>query len=76
MQTIFPLSRANAGLRLTTAKFYSPNGRPYSNLGVDPDVAVHLTARPIDGQTAPPPDGDDPVLAAALQAARNQPQPR
>ncbi|MDD3586441.1 MAG: S41 family peptidase [Thermoguttaceae bacterium] len=27
-----------AGLRLTTEKFYSPNGSPYSGIGVEPDV--------------------------------------
>jgi carboxyl-terminal processing protease len=76
VQGIFPLDGSGAGLRLTTAKFYSPNGRPYSNLGVEPEVAVHLTARPIDGQTAPPSPGEDPMVAAALQAARSLPQPR
>ena len=29
-----------AGLRLTTEKFYSPNGSPYSGIGVEPDVLV------------------------------------
>lgn len=29
-------------LRLTTAKFYSPNGHNYSKVGVDPDIPVSL----------------------------------
>jgi len=74
VQGIFPLGLANAGLRLTTAKFYSPNGRPYAGVGVEPDIAVRLAARPVDGQIAPAspasPAAADPMLEAALQAAR------
>lgn len=70
VQGIFPLSLSGAGVRLTTAKFYSPSGRPYSRIGVAPDVLVHLAARPIDGSPAAPPTDDDAMLAAALQAAR------
>lgn len=47
VQGIFPLNLANSGLRLTTAKFYSPKGYPYSGIGVKPDVEVpHRVARP------------------------------
>ena len=72
VQGIFPLDESNAGVRLTTAKFYSPNGQPY-NRGVEPDLEVkaHTTARPIDGQL---PEGDDPVLTVALQRARHMTQ--
>ena len=70
VQGIFPLSLAGAGVRLTTAKFYSPSGRPYSRVGVEPDVLVHLAARPIDGSVTVPSVDDDAMLAAALQAAR------
>jgi carboxyl-terminal processing protease len=68
VQGIFPLDECNAGLRLTTAKFYSPNGRPYSQVGVEPDITVRSTARPIDGKL---PVGDDNMLTAAVQAARS-----
>ena len=51
VQGIFPLEESNAGVRLTTAKFYSPSGRPYSRVGVEPDVTgPGSAARPIDGQ--------------------------
>ncbi len=49
IQGIFPLANSEAGVRLTTAKFYSPKGRPYMNRGIDPDVIVRQSARPIDG---------------------------
>lgn len=41
VQTIYPASWTT-GLRLTTAKFYSPNGHNWSKVGVDPDVVVAL----------------------------------
>jgi carboxyl-terminal processing protease len=39
VQSIFPL-RGSSGLRLTTAKFYSPQGHTYSKIGLEPDVVV------------------------------------
>jgi carboxyl-terminal processing protease len=68
VQGIFPLDECNAGLRLTTAKFYSPNGRPYSQVGVEPDITVRSTARPIHGKL---PEGGDNMLAQAVQTARS-----
>jgi carboxyl-terminal processing protease len=41
VQSIFPLRNAT-GLRLTTAKFYSPNGQNYGKIGVEPDVLVEV----------------------------------
>ena len=41
VQGIFPLNCAAAGVRLTTAKFYSPNGQAISQRGVYPDLVVH-----------------------------------
>jgi carboxyl-terminal processing protease len=41
VQSILPC-RAKSGLRLTTAKFYSPNGSNYSKVGVEPDIPVAL----------------------------------
>ncbi len=79
VQSIFSLRSAPAGLKLTTAKFYSPLDRAYSERGVTPDmpVKVRVAAKPVDGVE---PDegldesrlGDprlDPVLAAAVRAA-------
>jgi len=71
VQGIFPLGIARTGVRLTTAKFYSPSGRAISQQGVEPSLAVRTTAKPIDGQI-PPAANDDPILAAGIQAARGQ----
>lgn len=75
VQSIFSLSRGSSGLRLTTAKFYSPDGKPYSKVGVTPDLVVNRVARPIDGGLANPSGEADPVLAEAIRAAERQVQP-
>jgi carboxyl-terminal processing protease len=73
IQGIFPLDSAGVGMRLTTAKFYSPNGHPYSGIGVEPHLAVHSVARPVGGValvgTAAQP-ASDPFLETAVDAAR------
>lgn len=46
VQGIFPLSFGRTGLRLTTAKFYSPTDREFDRVGVAPDVLVHHAAKP------------------------------
>ncbi len=73
VQGIFSLSLAGSGVRLTTAKFFSPNGTPISHVGVQPDIVVHQAAKPRDGRDLPAVNAsDDPVLAAGVQAARRQ----
>lgn len=73
VQGIFPLSVGNAGLRITTAKFYSPSHQPISGHGVQPHVVVHTVARPaLDGETPVLPSQSDPFISAALQVARRQ----
>jgi carboxyl-terminal processing protease len=46
VQSIFALRTAPAGLKLTTAKFYSPRNRPYSEQGVEPDLPVRVALKP------------------------------
>ncbi|MBP88567.1 MAG: peptidase S41 [Planctomycetaceae bacterium] len=77
VQGIFPLSIANAGVRLTTAKFYSPAGHPISRRGVHPDVVVamedrQVVAKPVDDRLPIVDDQSDNTLAAAMQVARKQ----
>ena len=45
VQGIFPLNISGGGVRLTTAKFYSPHGNAISEVGVAADVQVHEVAR-------------------------------
>jgi carboxyl-terminal processing protease len=63
VQTLFPLQSASGALRLTTAKFYSPDGREMAGQGVTPDIKVAGSLR--DSETT------DRTLQAALQAAKS-----
>jgi carboxyl-terminal processing protease len=63
VQTHFPLNTIGGNLRLTTAKFYSPNGRPMAGEGVTPDVTVNDA----DGV-----ENGDEVLEAAIRIARSR----
>jgi carboxyl-terminal processing protease len=87
VQSIFSLRAAPAGLKLTTAKFYSPRNRPYSEQGVSPDLPVkaRVAARPAADAKDKDDDekveetvlGDptlDPVLAAAIRASKGRSQ--
>ncbi|MGL4512503.1 MAG: S41 family peptidase [Lacipirellulaceae bacterium] len=81
VQGIFPMALGGAGIRLTTAKFYSPNGHPISEVGVNPDIVVHRATSAAGGREegraqtvgyrgakAPA----DEQLQKAIEAARTQ----
>jgi len=71
VQGIFPLNLSKAGVRLTTAKFYSPSGQAISNSGVEPDLVVRVTAKPAtDAAGQVEETASDATLNAALQLAR------
>lgn len=72
VQGIFPLSQGGAGVRLTTAKFYSPQGRAISKVGVQPDIVVRQALKATEGGTQAPASREDAALEAALRAARSQ----
>lgn len=70
VQGIFPLRSIKGGVRLTTAKFFSPSGQAISLRGVTPDVVIQSTAKPVDGAVLDQ-DQDDPVMNAGIKVARN-----
>jgi carboxyl-terminal processing protease len=70
VQGIFPLAAANVGVRLTTAKWYTPAGQAISGEGVAPHIKVQIASRPVDGTTQVA--GDDAILKAGLQVVRDQ----
>ena len=72
VQGIFPLGYAGAGIRLTTAKFFSPNGTAISYNGVEPDVMVQKVARPTSEGLANLDQQTDSILEAGIAAARNR----
>lgn len=69
VQGIFSLEHSKAGVRLTTAKFYSPSGQAISQRGVTPDVVVRTVAKPVAEDTAAS-SKQDAVLDAAIEYAR------
>jgi carboxyl-terminal processing protease len=63
VQTIIPLSDGS-GLRLTTAKYFTPKGRSIHGKGLTPDIIVEQPkpAPPVAGapEPVPPANGDTP----------------
>jgi len=59
VQTIIPLSNG-AGLRLTTAKYYTPSGRVIHEKGIVPDIVIE----------EPPPPKDESGQEQTLQRRR------
>lgn len=68
VQGIFKLNTADLGVRLTTAKFFSPNGYAISDRGVQPDLVVRGVLKPTEGGESL---AGDAALDAGLQVARN-----
>ena len=71
VQSIFPLA-TSSGLRLTTARFYSPAGHNLSKVGVRPDIAV-AAPKTQDGVYRRPTRGslsDDADVRKALEELR------
>lgn len=67
VQSIYPTSDG-MGLRLTTARFYSPSGKTYSKVGIEPDRVVDVAEgapRPRSAAAVDP--SRDPDLRAALE---------
>ena len=65
VQTIIPLSDGS-GLRLTTAKYYTPNNAEIHGKGITPDIVVEL-------EPVPEPEGDE--QASELRSRRQMELP-
>src|SRR5260370_32745006 len=68
VQTIIPLSDGS-GLRLTTAKYYTPTHRSIHGKGITPDIIVEAP-KPVPGQAAestPPPADEQARLVDQLK---------
>ncbi len=75
VQGIFPLGYAGAGIRLTTAKFFSPLGTPISHRGVDPHNVIRerVAAKPTaNGMVGGDSKASDAILQAGIRAARSR----
>jgi carboxyl-terminal processing protease len=70
VQGIFPLSTIRSGVRITTAKFFSPSGQAISDRGVVPHREVQMVARPNTITGMYPSHDEDPFIIAARDEAR------
>src|SRR5690348_6334479 len=76
VQTILPLPN-NQAVKLTTARYYTPNGRSIQAKGITPDIVVEDAAdqkvllREADLQHHLNNEGDEGAAAAAEQAAKS-----
>ena len=66
VQTLITFSEDGAGMQLTTASYYSPNGRSIHQTGVEPDVTVELN-EDYDPSIPWPNLENDNQLATALE---------
>lgn len=66
VQTLITFSDDGAGMQLTTASYYSPNGRSIHQTGVEPDVTVELN-EDYDPSIPWPNLENDNQLATALE---------
>ena len=65
VQTILPLSDGS-GLRLTTAKYYTPKGRSIQSTGITPDIVVKLPA-PVTAKASEGKAGEKEVDPKAIK---------
>ena len=71
VQTLITFAEDGAGMQLTTASYYSPNGRSIHQTGVEPDVVVELSEGSVPSNTSPDPENDN-QLAVALKELRKR----
>lgn len=71
VQTLIPMAH-NDGLKLTIAKYYTPNGRSIDGVGIAPDVEVKSTAPPHLIYDLKLDATDDPQLAKAQELLNRQ----
>ena len=86
VQTIMPMGNGGA-LRLTTARYYTPNGRSIQDLGITPNIVVHQAQikvddtrpflreinlpRHLNNNNPPKPAAKGPAISARVQRMLN-----
>ena len=71
VQTLIPMAHDD-GLKLTIAKYYTPNGKCIDGVGVSPDVEIKMTAPPHPMYDLNLDAGDDLQLIKAEELLRHQ----
>jgi carboxyl-terminal processing protease len=73
VQTIFPL-KDGAGLRLTTARYFTPSGRSIQAKGISPDITVKLTRPEEEKEVTAPKMPSEKDLERALDTEKVTPK--
>ena len=73
VQTILPLEE-NAAIRLTTARYYTPNGRSIQATGITPDIVVEGAVIKTEGAPAFPSIREENLPRHFEQKGKSQPQ--
>ena len=73
VQTIFPL-KDGAGLRLTTARYYTPSGRSIQAKGITPDIIVKFVRPEEEKEAAVPKMPSEKDLERALDTEKVAPK--
>lgn len=70
VQIVLPIGKDGAGMQVTVAQYYTPNGNAVHKIGITPDVEIELP----EGDNGMYEFGDlsDPQLARALEIAREK----
>lgn len=70
VQAVVPVGSDGAGMQMTIAQYYTPNGHAVHKIGITPDIVIELP----DGDNGMYEFGDlsDPQLAGALEAMREK----
>ena len=74
VQTILPLDDRSA-LRLTTAEYFTPNGRSIHETGIQPDIVMERSPQVTQGAAVNEPQGETPKGDPAKEAAGAEPEP-
>ncbi len=74
VQTILPLDDRSA-LRLTTAEYFTPNGRSIHETGIQPDIVMERSPQVTQGAAVNEPQGETPKDDPAKEAAGAEPEP-
>jgi len=74
VQTIFPL-KDGAGLRLTTARYYTPSGRSIQAKGIMPDITVKFARPEEEKEAVAPKMPSEKDLERALDTEKNEKAP-
>ena len=62
----------NDGIKLTIAKYYTPNGREIDGVGIQPDVEIKQDAKPQHIYALQTDDSTDAQLQTAEEILRHQ----